>query len=338
MRNLSQTLYRLRRVLNDVSDSPWLLVTNQTLQFNPASEHQLDVLAFERTVIAARPGDWGEQPAREQIEQLAAAATLYRGELLPNVTVADSALFEEWLLLKRERLHQLALNAFGQLTTAALAIGNTLDAQSYAQQQLTLDPWRETAHRQLMEAFVQNGQRTAALRQYERCREILLAELGVEPEPATTTLYAEIQGGRFGAPTEAAVSVPNTISTQPIGISPPINISFPFDIPLRGDWSEMPNQGQFYGRENEMATLCQRLTTVGCRLVVVTGMGGIGKTALAAHAVQTVLSHFTVVIWQSLLNAPTLAELLPHWLQLVAGQPVTVPTTVNGQIDCSIWG
>jgi DNA-binding SARP family transcriptional activator len=51
----------------------------------------------------------------------------------------------------------------------------------YAARLLSLDPWRETAHRQLMILLARNGQRSAALAQYETCRQVIDEEFGVEP-------------------------------------------------------------------------------------------------------------------------------------------------------------
>lgn len=60
---------------------------------------------------------------------------------------------------------------------------------------LQVDPWCEAAHRRLMLALVHSGQRDAALRLYQLCRQLLADERGVEPEPETTALYQQIQSG-----------------------------------------------------------------------------------------------------------------------------------------------
>ena len=44
-----------------------------------------------------------------------------------------------------------------------------------------IEPWREDAQRRVMELLAESGQRAAALKQYELCRQVLLEELGVEP-------------------------------------------------------------------------------------------------------------------------------------------------------------
>ncbi len=68
-------------------------------------------------------------------------------------------------------------------------------ALPYAWQRVELDPWREQAHRQLMRLLALNGQRGAALAQYEVCRRDLAEQLGVEPAAETSRLYGQIRDG-----------------------------------------------------------------------------------------------------------------------------------------------
>jgi DNA-binding SARP family transcriptional activator len=178
-KNLRQSLYQLRQVLGDADPQkiPYLLVTRSTVQFNPASDHALDVTAFETYL------------EKDQLEQ---AATLYRGDLLPGFT-CDSLPFEEWLRQEGERLHRLALDALFELSRRSLARADYNAARNFAQRQLLLEPWREEAHRQLMQALALLGERSAALAQYEACRVALEEELGVEPSAETEALVAHIR-------------------------------------------------------------------------------------------------------------------------------------------------
>ena len=93
-----------------------------------------------------------------------------------------------WLRNQREHLHQLALEALLQLAEDSLASGDFGTALTLAQRQLVLEPWREQAHRQLMYAYARMGDRSNALTQFERCREQLWDEIGIEPAPETAEL------------------------------------------------------------------------------------------------------------------------------------------------------
>jgi WD40 repeat protein len=90
--------------------------------------------------------------------------------------------------------------------------------------------------------------------------------------------------------------------------------------------TECPNVSGFHGRTAELVTLTQWVLHDNCRVVAILGMGGIGKTALAAKFVQSSGQAFKRVIWRSLLQAPPLEDLLAELLQtLTPGQEIPNP-------------
>src|SRR5262249_2226939 len=116
------------------------------------------------------------------------AAGLYRGPLLDGHGVRDGA-FEDWILVERTRLHDLAvaaLDRFAASQSGAAAIAP-------AQRLLQLDPSREETHRLLMRLYASVGQRAQALRQYQHCRDTLQRELQAEPDAETERLFRQIQ-------------------------------------------------------------------------------------------------------------------------------------------------
>jgi len=82
------------------------------------------------------------------------------------------------------------------------------------------------------------------------------------------------------------------------------------------DLSEMPDLGAFYDRASELATLRSWILEQRCRLIALTGMSGIGKTALAVQLVQQIKDEFEYVVWCSLEASPTPSEFQAHLIQL----------------------
>jgi DNA-binding SARP family transcriptional activator len=78
----------------------------------------------------------------------------------------------------------------------------------WGQRILLADPLREDVHRDLMRLFVQNGQRALAVRQYQRCQQILEAELSIEPMPETQLVYERIVGRQRARSSEMEGSMP----------------------------------------------------------------------------------------------------------------------------------
>lgn len=325
--NLRQTLYQLRQLLGEATQptdqaAPFLLITNDAVQWNPAADYSLDVARFLTHLVRG---------------ELAAAVELYSGDLLTGLT-SSSPLFEEWLLLTRERFHMQVLDLLERLTQKALQQRDYLAAQRFARRQLTLEPWRENAHQQLMRGLALAGERSAALAQYESCRRILAEELDVEPAAATVALYQQIRAGTLGQKvedqkTEARSPEDSKLTTaeRAEALNPPLvpRTPPPVPSPLRQDWGEAPEPRLLYGRQAELTELTQWLLGAAspghecsqARLVTILGMGGMGKTTLAVHLAQHLAPQFAVVIWRSLLNAPPLTEIVHAWLQVFEAQP-----------------
>ena len=265
--NLRQALSNLRRAIADRDkDAPFLLVERETVQFNPDCDHELDVTTFSTLLDACQAHPHRRLPTcRRCMEQLEQAANLYRGSFLEGFFLSDSTIFEEWAVLKREWLHRMAGEAFLRLSDCHERRGEHAKARHYAWRQVELDPWREEAHRQLMRLLAFDGQRSAALAQYETCRRVLAKELSVEPTSETTALYERVKAGAGSS------SYPR----------PPV---FMHNLP--------PSPTPFVGREKELAELADVLVNPGCRLLSLVGPGGIGKTRLALQAAADQVGAF----------------------------------------------
>lgn len=244
-KNLRQSLYQLRQVLNETVDQEGshLLVTRSTIQFNPNSDYSLDVADFLSYV------------KKDQPEQ---AVSLFKDELLVGFT-CDSLPFEEWLREEQERLHRLALDALFELTARSLARADYASAQDLAQRQLALEPWREEAHRQLMQALALLGERSAALVQYESCKQVLEEELGVLPAVETENLAARIRDQQLERSSQR-------VSAFPVERKRLV-------IPFVGRKSE----------HGELTKAYQHAVHGDAQVVALLGEAGIGKTRLAKN-------------------------------------------------------
>jgi predicted ATPase/DNA-binding SARP family transcriptional activator len=264
--NLRQSLYQLRKVLrDDEQERPFLLINRHTVQFNQESNTILDIIHF---LAALESNDLGT------------AISYYQGDLLPGFT-CNSLEFEEWLRLERELLHWRALEALYQWTKQLLGDGRYQQAQTAARRQLELEPWREEGHQQLMLALALNGERSAALAQYESCRRLLAEELGAEPSAEIVTLYERIAAGE-----ELGVRRATAILT------PPHNLLAPTTT--------------YFGRAQEQAELLEQLTQPDHRFTTLVGEGGIGKSRLALEVAWQLREQFPDGVW-----FVPLAELTP---------------------------
>jgi DNA-binding SARP family transcriptional activator len=97
--------------------------------------------------------------------------------------------YDDWVLLDRERVRQLRLHALEALSTQLLAAGNAPAAVEAALAAVAVEPLRESAHRAVIRGHLAEGNRAEALRQFDRLRQLLRTELGVEPAPLAAELF-----------------------------------------------------------------------------------------------------------------------------------------------------
>jgi len=203
--SVRSALANLRTAIGDRDASPpFLLITRETIQLNPTSDHWVDAVAFSQLVQAGAATSDG-------LEQ---AIALYRGPFMESFSVGASATYEDWVSLTRERLQRRVLAAFQRLVEHLEGQSEYQRACEVAWRWVELAPWQERAHQALMRAMALNGERASALAQYEACTRALKEELDVTPSDETKALYERIRDGDLG-PKEASRRRPDEVTHDP---------------------------------------------------------------------------------------------------------------------------
>lgn len=164
-----------------------LLVEDNWVQLNTGSEIWLDVAVLEEAFVALKdkPG-WRMDAKEKDVAQ--SAVQVYQGELLEGS-------YQDWCLFERERLQNMYLAMLFKLMSYCEANNEYEAGQLYGFRILNYDRASERTHRRLMRLQYMSGDRTAALRQYERCVVALDEDLGVKPDKRTVELYQQIRSG-----------------------------------------------------------------------------------------------------------------------------------------------
>src|SRR5262249_43538764 len=174
---LRQTLALLRKALAPAGQ-PGIVARGESIILDPEGI-DVDAAAFDAALAAGTPAALGE------------AIALYRGDFLDGFALPGEP-FEEWLTLERARRRDRVVEACEQLLARYVEKGDVAAGLPLGERLLVLEPTSEAACRGLMRLHHRQGARGAAARQYERCRQALAAELGIEPAPETTALWREI--------------------------------------------------------------------------------------------------------------------------------------------------
>jgi predicted ATPase/DNA-binding SARP family transcriptional activator/tetratricopeptide (TPR) repeat protein len=300
--NLRTVLARLRRHLGY-----YLLVTPETIALAPGAPLALDVRTLEEQ-IAALPRHLSPAAALQMEQALAS----YQGDFLAGFHLEGATGFEDWALVERERFRFSVLEALRQLADHCVHTGNVAAGLRVTARLLALDPLDEAAHAQRLRLLAASGQRAAALVHYDACRQLLLDELGVEPDDALQALYAQIRDGALAPATAPSPA----IATQPLA---------------HHNLPELPTS--LLGRDRTMAAIQARLRDAAIRLVTLIGEGGVGKSRLALAVGQQMLDAWPDGVWFVPLVAITTAPqtTLPNRLATAVAAAIQLPFASSGK-------
>jgi DNA-binding SARP family transcriptional activator len=183
---LRQALWQVRELTGPPSSgNPMLRMDPQWIEVSQSADLWLDVAELE-DVHALLQGVPAERIDERQADLLRRAVDAYRGELLEGC-------YQDWCVYERERLRMIYLAVLEKLVVYCQRRGHLSEGVLYGQMILRHDRAHENTHRRLMWLHHLAGDRTAAMRQFDRCAEILREELGVEPAKSTLALYERIR-------------------------------------------------------------------------------------------------------------------------------------------------
>jgi DNA-binding SARP family transcriptional activator len=267
---LSALLSKLRRTLGDGA-----LAGRSELRLVPPASLEVDVeeaaRAADRAEAAIDDSDW-EAAAEHARQTLGVDLQTF----LPDCE-------GPWLTEERRELETVRLRALEVLAEAGLRRGGRElgAAEQAARSAIAAAPFRESAHRLLMEIHEASGNPAEALRAFEDLRVLLRDELGTTPGAAAMAVHERLLRGEPPGP--------RTARPQDMMVSP-----------WPGPLSAALDRHVLVGRSSELEVLADswRDAVAGTRrLVLVTGEAGIGKTRLAAEIARRAREDGAVVLY-----------------------------------------
>lgn len=176
---------KLRRSLATVNSSTPVLMTRGAGYVLEVADEAVDAIRFERLVADGRHVVSNGSPAD------AAAAFREALELWKGVAYQDF-LNAAFASLESDRLTELRRSAFEDLVEARLALGHHRELVPDLERVVAEEPLRERHWAQLMLALYRSSRQADALGAYDRCRETLGDELGIDPSEELQRLQTAI--------------------------------------------------------------------------------------------------------------------------------------------------
>jgi DNA-binding SARP family transcriptional activator len=189
LKNLRHTLWQVRGFLETTVGPDLLEIDGERVSIKRDVSLWLDVATFKQ--IADQTGGVTSQAlSQAQFADLEYAVQLYNADLLEGW-------YQDWCIYEREYFQRIVLILLDKLIEHCREQHQYENGIFYGERILRYDCAHERTHRGLMHLYYLLGDRTAALRQYQRCCDALQKELGVEPSSSTRVLYDQLCADRL---------------------------------------------------------------------------------------------------------------------------------------------
>jgi predicted ATPase/DNA-binding SARP family transcriptional activator len=230
-------------------------------------------------------------------DQLGAAAAFdealgcWRGAPLSDLAYEDVAQHAI------RELDGLRLDVVEARAEAGLALGRNADVARDLRDEVARDPSREGLVTALMLALYRTGRQSEATELFQRHREYLAEELGLDPSPVVTEVHDRL--------------LRHELDSAVVGSR---------------DWIPRPST-PLIGRDNELALAISMLEE-GARLLTLTGPGGVGKTRLAIEVVSALSTGSSKGVFVDLASVQRPDDVLP-----AIASAFTIPEDANEPLE-----
>jgi len=300
---LRRSLYQLKESLG----GEHLGSNRESIYIYPDFGFRLDVQEFQDGLQQVKKHDHSNSIYCESCSLiLDRILELYTGDFMAGFYLEGCSNFENWVFRQREKLHQQLKSVLEMKIAFLCRLGRYKEAIPLAHRLFSEDKLKECSFQILMSLHSIIGESGKSMQLFEKCRALLREELDCEPDQQTKSLLKYIKEKKELPDirtSDACISYAMPAETDS---SPPPKTTA---SDKRGQLPKSKNP--LIGKEKELVKICSLLNDPSCRLLTLTGMGGIGKTRLALKSSDRNRSEFKDgIFWVSFAGTPSSCGLL----------------------------
>jgi DNA-binding SARP family transcriptional activator len=294
------SLFRIKQAFQDVLNGESLIIgNNRTTQINPACHPWVDVFQFQSVVERYQDEFFNAASlSASAIYELDEALKLYKGEFLYDLRI-ETERFGNWLFYKREQFRQYASWANHRLLEFHEGNRDFERCLQYTRFGLIQDPWNEKLHQQHLRFLMTTNRSDQARDHFNRLQKVFTKERGIELSEETQRLGTAIKEGTQSLAWKT--HAPTSILTK------------------SGTLTNFPPVFSFIGREHELSEIQRWIMNPSCRIITLTGPGGVGKTQLAIQSAMGSREFFPEGIFYVPLSSLTTSRLFATNLAQILG-------------------
>jgi DNA-binding SARP family transcriptional activator/predicted ATPase len=278
------SLRRELSLLNKAFVGDWLVADRETIGLS--ADIWLDVAEFKKYLAEL------EHNKSSIIDLLDNVIKLYRSDFLTGFTLSNCPAFDEWQFFQTESLRHQFADCVKRLITELTNQHDYETAIPHARRWLAVDPLHEEAHRMLMRLYTLTGRQASALRQFNECKQLLINELGIDPDIETLELEVAIRERQLKPPNIEAqvIALKDKSGDSRLGLSDERGtllglMESKVDASRPTFKQNLPvSTTEFVGRNQEITDLENLLEF--SRFVTILAPGGMGKTRLSIEVAK----------------------------------------------------